>query len=147
MFFKFKNHLAFVKLIDFYKNSSLISYDHCLFLNVLCIVIINHSKCIKCICCDCFCVNIFFKSLNCTYKKLKSELKLIVKECVKHSITIVRFNAKLTKLLSQIKHNKLSFIFKTHCVTTELDDDNDEMKNENNSFNILQLINSMLSFF
>jgi len=36
---------------------------------------------------------------------------------------------------------------KIDCLVVELDNDNDEIKNENNSLNIQQLINSMSSFF
>jgi len=36
---------------------------------------------------------------------------------------------------------------KTDCFAVEFNSDNDEMKNENNSLNIQQLIDSMSSFF
>ncbi len=36
---------------------------------------------------------------------------------------------------------------KTNCLVTKLNNDNDEIKNENDSFDIQQLINSILSFF
>jgi len=36
---------------------------------------------------------------------------------------------------------------KTDCFAVEFDSNNDEMKNENNSFNIQQLVNSMSSIF
>jgi len=147
MLFKFKNHLALFKLIDFHENSSLIFCNHCLSLNVSCIVITDHSKCAECTHHDYFCVDIFLKSLNHTHKKLKFKLKLIVKKCVKHFTVAVKLNAKLTKLLNQIKHNKLLFILKSCCVTIKLDDDNDKIKNKNNSFNISQLVDSISSFF
>jgi len=147
MFFKLKNCLVLFKLINFHENSSSILYNHCLFLDVLYVVMTNCLKCIKCTDCDCSCVDIFFKFLNCVHKKLKFKLKLIVKECVKHFIIVVKLNTKLTKLLSQVKHNKSLFILKIHCVATELNDDNNEMKNKNNFFNISQLINSISSFF
>ena len=108
---------------------------------------IDYFKCAECIHYDHLCINISFKSLNYIHKKLKFKLKLIIKEHIKHFITIVRLNAKLTKLFSQIKHNKLLFILKTCCFTTELNYDDDETKNENNFSIILQLINSMSSFF
>ena len=60
---------------------------------------------------------------------------------------IFSINAKLTKFLSQIKHNKSLFIFKAHCVTTELNNDNNEMKNVFISSNISQLVDFMLLFF
>jgi len=100
MFFKLKNCLALFKLIDLHEDSSLISCDHCLFFDIFCIIIINHSKCAECTHHDHSCINIFFKSLNCTHKKLKFKLKLIVKEHAEHFITVVKLNAKLTKLLS-----------------------------------------------
>jgi len=147
MLFKFKNCLVLVKLIDFYENSALISYNHCLFLNTFCIMMTDCFKCAECIYYDHSCVNIFLKSLNCTQKKLKFKLKLIIKEHAEHFIIIVKLNVKLTKLLNQIKHNKLLFILKTHCITTELDDDNNKTKNKNNFSVISQLINSMSLFF
>jgi len=36
---------------------------------------------------------------------------------------------------------------KIDCFVVELDNDNDEMKNKNNFFNIQQLVNFMSSFF
>jgi hypothetical protein len=36
---------------------------------------------------------------------------------------------------------------KTDCFVAELDSDNNEMKNETDSFNISQLVNLMSSFF
>jgi len=147
MLFKSKNHLALFKLIDLHENSSLIFCNHCLFLDILYIIMTDHSKCVKCTHCNHSCVDIFLEFLNHTHKKLKFKLKLIVKKHVKHFITVARLNAKLIKLLNQIKHNKSLFILKTHCVTIKLDDDNNEMKNENNSFNISQLVNSISSFF
>jgi len=66
--------------------------------------------------------------------KLKFKLKLILKKCAEQFAVIVKLNAKLTRLLSQVKHNKSLFIFKTHCVATELNDDNYEMKSSINFF-------------
>jgi len=146
MLFKSKNCLAFFKLIDLHKNSTLIHYNHCLFLNILYIMMTDHSKCAECICCEYSCIDIFLKFLNCMHEKLKSKLKLVIKEHVKHIIIVVKLNAKLTKLLNQIRHNKLLFIFKIHCVTTELNNDNNETKNLNSSL-MSQLINFISSFF
>jgi len=147
MLFKLKNHLVLFKLIDLHKNSSFISCDHYLSFNISYIVMTDCSKCAECIHHDYSCVDISLKFLNCTHKKLKFKLKLIIKEHAEHFITVVKLNAKLTKLFSQVKHNKLLFIFKIHCVTIKLNDDNNEMKNKNNFFNISQLVNSMSSFF
>jgi len=147
MLFKSKNCLALFKLIDFHENSSFISCDHCLFLDIFCVIITDHLKCTDCICCDCSCVDISLKFFNHTHEKLKSELKLSIKECAEHFITVVRLNAKLIRLLSQIKHNKLLFIFKICCVTIKLNNNNNETKNKNNSSNISQLIDFMSSFF
>jgi len=36
---------------------------------------------------------------------------------------------------------------KTDCLAVELDNNNDEMKNKNNSLNIQQLVDSMLLIF
>ena len=147
MLFKLKNHFVLFKLIDLHKNSSFILCNHCLFLNVSCVIMTDHSKCVKCTHHDHSCVDIFLESFNCTHKKLKFKLKLIVKEHAEHFTAVVKLNAKLTKLLSQVKYNKSLFIFKTHCVTIKLDDNNNEMKNKNNFLNISQFVNSMLSFF
>jgi hypothetical protein len=72
---------------------------------------------------------------------------MIVKKHVEHLITVVKLDVKLTWLLNQIKHNKLLSILKTHCVATELSDNNNEMKNITDFLNIQQLIDSMSSFF
>ena len=146
MLSKSKNHLAHFKLIGLHENSSSIFCDHCLSLDIFCIMMTDHSKCAECTHHEHLCVDIFLKSLNCTHKKLKFKLKIVVKECAEHSVTVVRLNAKLIRLLSQIKHNKLLFILKTHCVAIKLDDDNDETENLS-FFLMLQLINSMSSFF
>jgi len=50
----------------------------------------------------------------------------------------------LQKTLNQTDHHATE---KTDCFAVELDSDNDEMKNENVSLNIQQLVDSMSSFF
>jgi len=50
----------------------------------------------------------------------------------------------LQKTLNQTDYHATK---KINCFAVELDSDNDEMKNENNSFNIQQLVNFMSSFF
>jgi len=50
----------------------------------------------------------------------------------------------LQKTLNQTDHYTTK---KTHCFAVELNSDNDETKNENNSFNIQQLVDFMFSFF
>jgi hypothetical protein len=50
----------------------------------------------------------------------------------------------LQKTLNLINHHVSA---KINCLAAELDNDNDEIKNENNSLNMSQLINSMSSFF
>jgi len=50
----------------------------------------------------------------------------------------------LQKTLNQTNHHATK---KINCLAVELDNDNDEIKNENNSFNIQQFINFISSFF
>jgi len=50
----------------------------------------------------------------------------------------------LQKTLNQTDHHATE---KIDCLAVEFDNDNDKMKNKNDSFNIQQLINSMSSFF
>jgi hypothetical protein len=120
--------------------------DHCLFLDIFCVVIIDHFKCSEYTCHDCLYIDIFLESLNWTHKNWNLSWKWLWKNA-EHSVTVVRLNLKLTWLLSQVKHNKLLFILKVYCITTELSDNNDEMKNEINFSTMLQFVNSMSSSF
>ena len=40
----------------------------------------NHSKCAEYVHCDCLCVSVLWKSLNCIHNKLKSDLSVAKKE-------------------------------------------------------------------
>jgi len=50
----------------------------------------------------------------------------------------------LQKTLDQVNHHTFK---KADCLVTELDSDNNEMKNEINSLNIQQLVDSISSTF
>jgi len=50
----------------------------------------------------------------------------------------------LQKTLNQTNHHATK---KINCLAVELSNNNDETENENNSLNIQQLVNSILSFF
>ena len=127
---KFINCLALFKHISIHKSSSLISCDHYLFLDIICVVMTDHSKCTVCTHHGCFCIDISLKSLNCTHKKLKSDLEVIIKECAEHSAAVARLNAKLSHLLRQMKQNKTILTLKACCVASELGDNNDETENK-----------------
>jgi len=51
---------------------------------------------------------------------------------------------QLQKTLDQVNHHTSK---KTDCLVTELDSDNDEIKNESDFLNMQQLVNSMSSSF
>jgi len=54
--------------------------------------------------------------------------------------TLQQLNFKNLQLQKTIKQNKSKVTKKTNCVAAELDDDNDEIKNETDSFNILLFV-------
>jgi len=67
---------------------------------------------------------------------------------------ISKANNKLATLFTKVIHLQKTFnqtdccaTKKINCFAVEFDNNNDEMKNKNNSLNIQQLINSMLLIF
>ena len=124
------NCLALFKHISIHGSPSLISCDHCLFLDIACVVMTDHPKCAVCTHCGCPCIGISLELLNHTHKKLESDLKAVIKECAEHSAAVVRLDAKLSRLLKQMKQNKTILTLKAHCVASELGDNNDETENE-----------------
>ena len=127
---KFINCLALSKHISIYESSSLIFCDHCLFLNIICVVMADHSKCTVCTHHDCSCIGISLKLLNHTHKKLKLNLEVVIKECAEHFTAVVRLDVKLSHLLKQMKQNKTISTLKAHCVASELGDNNDGTENK-----------------
>ena len=124
------NCLALSKHISIHESPSLISCDHCLSLDITCVVMTDHLKCTACTHCGCPCIGISLKLLNCTHKKLESDLKAVIKECAEHSAAVVRLDAKLSRLLKQMKQNKTILTLKACCVASKLDDNNNETENE-----------------
>ena len=127
---KFINCLALFKHISIHESSSLISCDHCLFLDIDCVVMADHSKCAVCTHCGCPCIGISLELLNHTHKKLESDLKAVIKECAEHSAAVVRLDVKLSRLLKQMKQNKTISTLKACCVASELGDDSNGTENK-----------------
>lgn len=118
------NYLKLLKFIFNYNFFTTFLYKHCFFIYSLYIIINNYLKCVKCICCDHFYINILLKSFNCMHKKLKFKLKIIIKKyinyftaAIKHSVIIIKFNIKFNYLFLQLKYNKFVFIFKDYIQT------------------------------
>ena len=131
---KFINHLALSKHITIHESPFPIFCNHCFSFNIVCIVMLNppknSSKCAAYTCCGCLCVGISLKSLNCAYKKLESNLKAVIKECAEHSAAVARLNAKLSRLLKEMKQSRIISTLKARCVASKLGDDNDGTENE-----------------
>jgi len=147
MLFKFKNCLALIRTITQFEIITFIVCDHCFLSFHLCICMKDHLKCTEYTYHDCFCVSVSLNFLNCVHKRLKFQLNETETEYITQLETFQQLNFKILQLQKTIKQNKLKVIKKTNCVAAELDDDNNETENETDSFNIQQLINSMLSFF
>ena len=126
---KFINCLALSKHITIHGSPSPISCDHCFSSNIVCIVMPDppkdSSKCAACTHRGRPCVGISLESLNRAHKKLESNLEAVVKECAEHSAAVARLDAKLSRLLKEMKQSRTISTLKAHCVASELGDDND----------------------
>jgi len=69
------------------------------------------------------------------------------KEISKANNELMTLFMKVIHLQKTLNQTNYCAAEKTDCLAVELSSDNDETENENNSFNIQQLINFMLSFF
>jgi len=65
------NHLHTVKEINVLNYSSIIFCHYCFFCFCSCIIINDYKKCVECTCCECFCIDILWKTLNRVHNKLK----------------------------------------------------------------------------
>ncbi len=147
-FCKQQNCLLFVKIIVMQDFTSFIVCD-CYF-SVLssCIIMTNHTKCFKCTHLNYSCVSVSLKSLNHAHLHLKSELETVINECVKQIKHLFKLNVKVVCLFRALKQNEFCTIIKIHCVTSELNDNNNETMNDKNlldPFNLNFLL-KMMSF-
>ena len=137
----FMQHNCLVKEICFYSDFILFACQHC-FLNLISCMMM--SLCFQYAAytqCDCECVDLFWKFLNCTYTKLFSELVAVEEKQIWLFVKIVCLQKILNQLQNHIKQKIL-------CFAEELVDDNDKIKNKNEIlFLTSQLINSLLLFF
>ena len=135
----FTQHNYFAEKICLYDDFILFACQHC-FLNIIsCVMMSLHSWCTVCTQCSCECVDLSWEFLNHTCIKLFFKF-IAVKE--KQTQLFVKIIC-LQKVLNQSQNHteqKISYL------AEELADDNDETENEN-SFSMSQLINSMLLFF
>ena len=127
---KSKNRLALADLISLNGETVPIPCKRCSFLNLDCVIMSDYSKCSECTRLGRPCVGISLASLNRTHVKLESDLEAVVKERAEHSAAIARLDAKLSRLLRQLKHNKTVSVLKGRCVASELGDDNDGTEDE-----------------
>ena len=119
--------------------------EHCFCFIHNYVIINSHSKCVVCICQNCFYVSIFLKTLNRTHDKLEIDFDVIEKKlfCV---------FSKINRFRKQIKFVKFWIVQKIQCVTIELNNDNDETKSEEISFafafvSLFQLIENLFNDF
>ena len=126
-FFKYNNRLLFSKVIFFQNQFFFLSCEHCFCFIHDCVVMNSHSKCVVCIRQNFFCVLISLEILNCTHDKLKINFDVIEK-------MLFHVLSKINRFCKQIKLVKSRIAQKIQCVTTELNNDNDETKNEEVSF-------------
>lgn len=140
---KLLNHLKLSKFISNHNFSVTFFCKYCFFIHLLYIIINDYSKCIKYTYYDYFCISVSLKSFNHTHEKLKLKLKTVIKKhtdyfvvIIEHFIVIIKFNTKFNCLFLQLKHNKSIFILKNCCITSELNESNDKIKNKDSFFKI-----------
>ena len=142
MLFKFKNCLHLADIIFHKETPFFLSCDHCLSIDFLCIVMSDHLKCAEYIHHDHFCIDVSLNFLESVCVKTEFKLSEALNE------QLLKLLTKITKLCKTLKQFKTHIDVKVKCLAQELADDNDEMKNENNSLTMSQLVNSMSpSFF
>ena len=130
------NHFHNIKEIQLSDTLILFFCEYCHCLSINCFVMKSWFKCDKCTQCDHFCVTVSWESLNKTHIQLQKNISHTNTELGVLAAKIVW----LQKTLDQVNHCTSE---KTNCLVTELDSDNDEMKNENNFSDIQQLVDSM----
>jgi len=69
------------------------------------------------------------------------------KEINKANNELITLFTKVIHLQKTLNQMNCCATKKIDCLAVELDNDNDEMKNKNNSFNIQQFVDSMLLIF
>ncbi len=133
--FKTYNHLYLYQFISKDSDSVLTVCLHCFNLSILCIKMKNHPKCAECVCHDCLCISVSWKSLNHMHNKLKFNLSIAEKE-------LTWALARVTHLCKTLKYMKDKVAEKTLCLACELINDNDDVfrdENNSNSSNLLFL--------
>jgi len=149
--YKQHNCLCLTKTITTFSFTSLIACDHYFAALSSCIIMTGHVKCAECTCCGCLCVLISLDFLNCAHLQLKSELKMVMNECVKQAEHLFKLNAKVLHLFKTLKQNESHTIIKVYCVAFKLSNDNNETEDEKNfsdSSNLDFFLKSMsFSFF
>jgi len=131
--FKTCNYLCLYQFINKDNDSVLTVCLHCFNFLILCIKIKNHSKCAECVHCDCLCVDVLWKFLDCMHNKLKFNLSVAEKELTWALIRV----AHLCKILKYMKDKVAE---KTLCLACKLADNNDDVSEDENNSNSSNLL-------
>jgi len=143
MLSKSENRLMLSKTITQLGITAPFPCNRCSSSSKFCVHMKGHPKCAECTHCGRPCVLMSLNSLNCAHKRLESQLGEVEAEHTAQLEVLQQLNSKILRLHKTIRQNKSKAIQKANCVAVELDSDNDEIKDENNSSDMQQLIDSM----
>jgi len=106
----FNNYLCTIKKINTLNHFLIIFCHYCFFHLCSCIIMNDYKKCAECTCCECFCVDVSWKTLNRIHDKLK--------------LNILKMKFKQSQLLSE----QICVAAKLNCFCKTLQQINDHAK-------------------
>ena len=124
MLSKFKNHLCLSEIILHKEFPFSISCNLCTDIELLCIIMSDHSKCAECVHQDHFCIDLSLNSLESTCIKVEHDLSEALDEQLPQLLT------QITQLCKVLKQTENCIDTKVTCLTQELADNNDGTEND-----------------
>ena len=92
------NHLHLSAEIQLQSSSFKFQCNHCFTNLILCIVMKDHNRCVKCTHHDKSCVDILWKLLNCACVKIQSDIEAAEQEQSHHLVKMNHLASKLAHL-------------------------------------------------
>jgi len=134
MLLKSSSHLALAKTILQFDIIPSTACECCSLTFKVCIHMKGHSKCAECTRRGRPCISVSLEFLNRVHKKLKSQLNKAEAEHTAQLNILQCLNLKILCLHTTIRQNKSRAVQKAQCVAAELNSDNNEITNDETSF-------------
>ena len=136
------NHLCLSAEIQLQSSSFKFQCNHCFTNLILCIVMKDHNRCVKCTHHDKSCVDILWELLDHACAKIQSDIEAAEQEQFHHLAKMNCLAFKLACLWKTFWQTQDCAKQKTLCLTQELTDDNDDTENDD-SQTLSQFLNQM----